>query len=197
MNLYSSMPYATNARETLRLVARRGLALGIVLIVAACASAPTKTGPTAKTPQTVPGAAGRPAAAQPVEPDEQTRKFQHAEALYLSGHLKEAAAAFEDLTRAYPNDGRIWFRYGNTEAKLGAYEEAAKAFQTALSVEPGQGPAALNLALIRLAQAQDALGVAVAGLPAQSPEGEQARGLKSQLDALVGTPVRGSAPAPH
>jgi tetratricopeptide (TPR) repeat protein len=192
MNSYLSMPYAAIAHETLALVVRRGLAVGILMTLAACASAPTKPGTTAKAPQSTPGAA-----AQPEESDERTKKFQHAEALYLSGHLKEAAAAFEELTRAYPTDGRIWFRYGNTEAKLGAYDEAAKAFQTALSVEPGQGPAALNLALIRLAQAQDALNVAVGGLPAQSPEGQQATGLKSQLDALVGTPLRSSAPPPH
>ncbi len=192
MNSYLSMSCTAAAHETPSVVVRRALALGILLTLAACASAPTKPRVAPQAQQSTSGAA-----AQPEESDERSRKFQHAEALYLSGHLKEAAAAFEELTRAYPTDGRIWFRYGNTEAKLGAYDDAAKAFQTALSVEPGQGPAALNLALIRLAQAQDALNVAVGGLPAQSPEGQQASGLKSQLDALVGTPLRGATPAPH
>jgi TolA-binding protein len=42
-------------------------------------------------------------------PDEQrNRQFQKAEALYLSGHLKEAAAAFDDLAKKYASDPRIW-----------------------------------------------------------------------------------------
>ena len=122
MNSYFSMSYKTTARETVSLVVRRGLALGILITLAACASAPTKTSTKPKAPEATPTAA-----VQPEQSDERSRKFQHAEALYLSGHLKEAAAAFEELTRAYPNDGRIWFRYGNTKAKLGAYDEAANA----------------------------------------------------------------------
>lgn len=172
--------------------------LVILMSLAACASAPAGTNSAKSAVAPVARAApARGTAAQPAESDERSRKFQHAEALYLGGHLKEAAAAFTELTRDYPQDGRIWFRYGNTQAKLGDYDEAAKAYQTALSVDSGQGPAALNLALIRLAQAQESLGAAVAGLPAQSPEGQQAQALKTQLDALVGTPLRGAPPSPH
>ncbi|HZO20865.1 MAG TPA: tetratricopeptide repeat protein [Steroidobacteraceae bacterium] len=172
--------------------ARRAASLLLLASLAACATAPAPKQAAKEASQTRPAGP-----AQSADSDQQSKKFQHAEALYLSGHLQEAAAAFEELTRAYPTDARIWFRYGNTEAKLGAYDDAAKAFQTALAVEPGQGPAALNLALIRLAQAQESLDVAIAGLPAQSPEGKQAGGLKSQLDALVGTPLKGSAPPQH
>ena len=171
---------------------RRAATLLLLASLAACASAPAPRDATKGASQS-----HSEPTAQSADSDQRSRKFQRAEALYLSGHLKEAAAAFAELTRAYPGDARIWFRYGNTEAKLGAYDDAAKAFQTALAVEPGQGPAALNLALIRLAQAQESLDVAVTGLPAQSPEGKQAGALKSQLDALVGTPLKASPQAQH
>jgi tetratricopeptide (TPR) repeat protein len=141
-------------------------------------------------------AATRPAAAaavtQPRDPDQLNRQFQHAEALYLSGHLKEAAAAFEDLTRAYPNDARVWLKYGNTLTKEGNYDNAAAAFQTAMTLDPAQGNAALNLALVRLAQAQAALDTALMRLTVDSTEHAQAEALQRQLKTLLGAPDRGA-----
>jgi tetratricopeptide (TPR) repeat protein len=127
-------------------------------------------------------------------PDEQrNRQFQKAEALYLSGHLKEAAAAFDDLAKKYANDPRIWLKYGNTLTKLGRYDDAASAFQNALNLDPTQGGAALNQALVRLAQAQAAVGEAVTRLPAGTPERTQAETLQKQLEALLGPPEQSAS----
>jgi tetratricopeptide (TPR) repeat protein len=147
------------------------------------------------------GSATRPAAAaaagpiaQPRDSDQRNRQYQHAEALYLSGRLKEAAAAFEELTHAYPNDAHVWLKYGNTLTKLGNYDNAAAAFQNALTLDPAQGNAALNLALVRLAQAQAALDTALARLPLDSTEHMQADALQRQLKTLLGAPDRGASP---
>jgi len=127
-------------------------------------------------------------------PDEQrNRQFQKAEALYLSGHLKEAAAAFDNLSKKYANDARIWLKYGNTLTKLGRYDEAASAFQSALNLDPSQGGAALNQALVLLAQAQAAVGEALTRLPAGTPEHAQAETLQRQLEALLGPPEQSSS----
>jgi tetratricopeptide (TPR) repeat protein len=127
-------------------------------------------------------------------PEEQrNRQFQKAEALYLSGHLQEAAAAFDDLAKKYANDARIWLKYGNTLTKLGRYDEAASAFQSALNLDPTQGGAALNQALVRLAQAQAAVGAALTHLPAGTPEYAQAETLQRQLEALLGPPEQSSS----
>lgn len=127
-------------------------------------------------------------------PEEQrNRQFQKAEALYLSGHLKEAASAFEDLSKKYASDARIWLKYGNTLTKLGRYDEAASAFQSALNLDPMEGGAALNQALVRLAQAQAAIGAAVTRLPVGSPERAQAETLQRQLEALLGPPEQSSS----
>jgi tetratricopeptide (TPR) repeat protein len=125
------------------------------------------------------------------DPEERNRQYQHAEALYLGGHLKEAAAAFDELSRAYPNDARIWLKYGNTLTKLGNLDNAATAFENAAAADPSQGNSSLNLALVRLEQAQAALDTARTRLTANSEEHAQADNLKRQLDSLLGTPESG------
>jgi tetratricopeptide (TPR) repeat protein len=127
------------------------------------------------------------------DPDERNRQYQHAESLYLSGHLKEAAAAFDELARAYPNDARIWLKYGNTLTKLGNLDNAATAFENAAAADPTLGNSSLNLALVRLEQAQAALDAARPRLAPDSDEHAQADNLKRQLDTLLGTPDRGAS----
>jgi len=163
---------------------QRAFAVTAYIVLAACAGVVHR-----------PAAAATPTvSAQAPDSEQHNRQFQRAEALYLSGRLKDAAAAFEQLTRAYPKDAHIWLKYGNTLTKQGSYDEAATAFQTALSLDAEQGGPALNLALVRLAQAQAALDVALARLPAQSTEHVQANSLQQQIKALLGTPERGVAP---
>jgi tetratricopeptide (TPR) repeat protein len=124
--------------------------------------------------------------------EQRNRKFQKAEALYLSGRLKDAAAAFADLSSKYPNDARIWLKYGNTLTKLGNLDGAAEAFQNAVNLDASQGNAALNLSLVRLAQAQGALDLALARLAESSPEHAQAENLQRELTTLLG--ARQTAP---
>jgi tetratricopeptide (TPR) repeat protein len=141
-----------------------------------------------------PALAAASAPAQPRDVDQRNRQYQHAEALYLSGRLKEAAAAFEELSRAYPNDARIWLKYGNTLTKQGSYDNAAVAFQKAAELDATQGNAVLNLALVRLAQAQAALDMAMARLAANSPEHMQAEALQREIKVLLGAPQPGTSP---
>jgi tetratricopeptide (TPR) repeat protein len=125
-------------------------------------------------------------AAPAMDSDARIRQMQQAEALYLSGRLKEAQAAFEELTRLYPRNAEMWFKYGNTLLKLGRYDDAATALQNALSVDPGLGKAALNLALVRLAQAQGALDSAHANLAPDSAERQRVDAIRRQLQAALG-----------
>lgn len=153
------------------------------LAIGACASAPPSRAvgqaPAAREVRA-------PSNTQPESSEQRNRQFQRAEALYLSGRLKDAAAAFQDLTRAYPNDARIWLKYGNTLTKLGSYDDAANAFQTSSTLDPSQGGAAFNLALVRIAQTRDALDVALTRLPPDSAEHTQAQALQRQVATLVG-----------
>lgn len=178
------MKLQTQMRKATLIGPVRGLLASIaVVLLGACAS-PGGRG----------GSATSDSPSAPVDREERMRQLQDAEALYLSGRYKEAQAAFEQLTRTYPRNGEMWFRYGNTLMKLGDYDNAASAMQNAIAFDPGQGRAALNLGLVRLAQAQAAFEIARARLPDASPERKQADGLQYQIQTLMGAP-HGDAPA--
>jgi len=165
------------------------IALAACHALTGCASSatrPTEPGPAATASAAAPAAA----AADPVQ---RSRAYQHAEALYLSGRYPEAAAAFEALTRANPRDAHVWLKYGNALTRQSSYDNAASAFQTALTVDPTQGGAALNLALVRLGQAQAALELAATRLPESSPEYLQAGSLQRQIKALLAAPAHGTS----
>ena len=126
--------------------------------------------------------------------EQRLREMQQAEALYLSGRFKEAESAFEQLTRTYPNNAEVWFRLGNTLMKQGRYDDAAGALQTAIALEPGNGRAALNLALCRLVQAQAAVDVARGRFAAGTPEREQSDALDRRLKSILSEPTGADAP---
>jgi len=146
-------------------------------------------------PAAKPGAEpARAAAAAPSDLEQRLRELQQAEALYLSGHFKEAQAAYEQLTGKYPNNADLWFRLGNTLMKQGRYDEAAGALQTSIGLDPGNGRAALNLALSRLVQAQSAADVARGRLAAGTPEQQQADAIDRRLRSILSDPAGGDSP---
>ena len=169
--------------------------IAVMASAAICACASTATRPAEVSAQRANANTAPPvAAAQPADVERRNRQFQQAQALYLSGRLQEAAAAFEDLTRAYPRDAHVWLKYGNTLAKQGNYDGAATAFQTALTIDAELGGAAINLAIVRLGQAQAALDIALARAASNSAEHLQAESLQRQIKALLAAPVSGGAP---
>ena len=140
-------------------------------------------------PGTQPAAQSPSAGARESNLEQRLRDLQQAEALYLSGRFKEAQAAFEQLARTYPNNAEVWFRLGNTLMKQGRYDDAAGPLQTAIGLDPGNGRAALNLALCRLAQAQAAVDVARGRFAAGTPEREQSDALDRRLKSVLSDPA--------
>jgi tetratricopeptide (TPR) repeat protein len=145
-------------------------------------------------PATRPSAQSEPTAARDSDLEQRLRELQQAEALYLSGRFKEAQAAYEQLTAKYPSNGDLWFRLGNTLMKQGRYDEAAGALQTSIGLDPGNGRAALNLALSRLAQAQSAADAARGHLAAGTPEHQQADAIDRRLRSILSNPSGGDPP---
>ena len=163
---------------------RHLLTAAVCMTLVGCATASKSSAPDTAHRQTVTQAAE--GHIRPVDTTQRNRQFQKAEALYLSGHLKEAAAAFAELASAYPTDARIWLKYGNTLTKQARYDEAADAYQKATGLDAEQGNAPLNLALVRLLQAQQSLDTAQARLAPESAEHVQADALQRQLKTLLG-----------
>jgi tetratricopeptide (TPR) repeat protein len=171
-------------KQRYRDVVRTKGAVGPMLVLAVCAA----LGACTSAPMDPSAPADAASGAQPQDHEQRLRALQQAEALYLSGHLKEAQAAFEGLTRTYPRNAEVWFRLGNTLMREGNYDDAAVALQNALSIDPGHGRAALNLALARLAQAQAAIEVAHTRLEADSPQRQQADELQRRIRTLLAAP---------
>jgi hypothetical protein len=78
--------------------------------------------------------------------------------------------------------------------KEGQYEDAATAPQTAISLHPGNGRAALNLALCRVAQAQWATGVAQTRFTSGTPEREEVDAMNRHLTSLLSGSQGAGAP---
>ena len=100
-------------------------------------------------------------------------KLKAAEDAYTRGDWTAAAQGFRALTTTYPRNGQVWFGLGAASALSGNLEEASLAFETALRIDPKDAKAAYNLSLIRLSQAEIALGTATAN-SASTPTAVQA-----------------------
>lgn len=88
--------------------------------------------------------------------------LQAAEEAYARGDWVAAAREFKAITPAYPRNGQVWFGLGAASALSGNLDEASSAFETALRIDPRDARASYNLSLIRLSQAEVALGNASA-----------------------------------
>lgn len=97
----------------------------------------------------------------PVQADAQAA-LRVAEDAYARGDWVAAAREFKALTPVYPRNGQVWFGLGAASALSGNLEEASSAFEAALRIDPRDARAAYNLSLIRLSQAEVALGTASA-----------------------------------
>ncbi len=83
-------------------------------------------------------------------------QMKRAEADYDANRWQQALDQYEQLVRAHPKNPFLLFRYGNVASRLGLYENAAQAYQTALVHDPNYVEAAFNLGLVRLLQSDAA-----------------------------------------
>ena len=93
---------------------------------------------------------------------ESQARLRAAEEAYARGDWILAAREFKALTRAYPRNPQIWFGMGAAAALSGDLDDASTAFESALRIDTRDARAAYNLSLIRLSQAEVALGTATA-----------------------------------
>lgn len=135
---------------------------------------------------------GLPSAARPVAPaavqdtlEERAAAIELADALYRAGKWPEAQGAYEKLAAQYPRNAHVWLRLGNTLARQNRLEDAAAALQNAVLVEGTNGPAAFNLGLVRLAQAQSAFDYARTRLGSQPGMRQQATVLHARVESLL------------
>lgn len=81
------------------------------------------------------------------------RNLKSADFFYSKGQLTEAEHLFLELLKKHPNYAYAWFRLGNIHARVGQLLLAEKDFQRVIEINPKNGKAWNNLALVRVKQA--------------------------------------------
>lgn len=79
-----------------------------------------------------------------------TLKRQEAYQAYHAGDFGEATVKFEQLVQEMPKDAELWFRLGNSYARVQLPQKAIEAYQNALLRDPKMEKAWYNMGLIHL-----------------------------------------------
>ncbi len=80
-------------------------------------------------------------------------KQESAVLAYGTGDDAKAEALFQGLVRTIPNDPENWLRLGNLYARSNRPEEAARAYEKSLMLNPGDARTWYNLGVVRQRQA--------------------------------------------
>lgn len=124
------------------------------------------------------GCAGHRTLPAPDHAADAVRDEQAAHLAYASGDISHAAALYESVVTAAPDDADAWFRLGNARFRLQKLDDAGLAYERAITLKPGYAQALYNLGVVRLKQAQAAL---VASARASDP----GDGLRSDSSRIV------------
>ena len=71
--------------------------------------------------------------------------FQHARVLAALGHIDQAAAIYQDMTRRFPELPEPWNNLATLYVRQGKLDQAGAALRTALQVDPDYADAQANL----------------------------------------------------
>src|SRR5260370_17517125 len=74
------------------------------------------------------------------------RRLEAAVRAHRAGRVREAAAAYDEILRSYPDNADVMQRFGAALAELGRTEEGAQWMARSLELEPDRPTALINLA---------------------------------------------------
>ena len=116
----------------------------------------------------------------------QLTQAQNGEALIAQSKWPEAAAIFEQLTRADANDASSWAALGLAYLNLGRIDDASVAYEKALAIDPKSARAIVGVARVAIARgdAKRAIAALTKGRDAGIPVLQFARN-STGYDALV------------
>lgn len=120
-----------------------------------------------------------------------------AEKAYEEGHLAEALAGYEALTRTLPDNVDFWFRLGNIQVRMEKPALAAEAYARVLRLDSGNAKAWHNLGIVRMRQAAAAFAQSARVANANAPElGRASAQMAHSLAELV-SPANQAPPKPR
>src|SRR5258708_21247694 len=74
------------------------------------------------------------------------QRLQAAVRAHRAGRVREAAAAYDEILRSYPDNADVMQRFGAALAELGRTEESAQWMARSLELEPDRPTVLINLA---------------------------------------------------
>lgn len=119
---------------------------------------------------------------------------RQADEAYQGDRNKEAVALYRSLLELMPEEPAYWYRLANTLVRMGHDDEAAIAYQQALSLEPGNARAWHNLGVVRLRQAQTSFARSVRNSESGHSVFEESLRLSAAVINLTG---QDREPRPH
>ncbi len=79
-----------------------------------------------------------------------TAEREQAFLAYEQGNFEKASQQFEILVQEIPKDAELWFKLGNSYARVQYPQKAIEAYQNALLRDPGLSKAWYNMGIIQM-----------------------------------------------
>jgi tetratricopeptide (TPR) repeat protein len=76
--------------------------------------------------------------------------LESADFFYGKGQLTESERFYNKILKRYPNFSYGWFRLGNIHTRVGQWDSAVEDYQKVIKLEPTNGKAWHNMALVRV-----------------------------------------------
>lgn len=123
-----------------------------------------------------------------------TAERQEAYLAYQDGNYSMAAEKFEDLVQEIPKDAELWFRLGNSYAKVQSPKKAVEAYENALLRNPELGKAWYNMGMIYLQAALKSFVDMESYVSENDPVGTRGRILRDSIFSLLEEPGKSHDP---
>jgi tetratricopeptide (TPR) repeat protein len=114
-----------------------------------------------------------------------TRDREVAYQAYAAGDYARAAGEFEALVHEAPADADLWFRLGNSQARLQQPGKAVDAYRNALVRDPSLAKAWYNMGLIQLQEALKSFADMQEHVRADDPAALRGKRLRDAIISLL------------
>ena len=103
---------------------------------------------------------------------------------YHEARLNDAETQFLHITKQYPEYKESWFKLGNIYARQGRLKASIRHYERAIQLDPEDGRAWYNLAIVKINESKKILSEAERVLPEKSGYIKSIKALEVQLNAL-------------
>ena len=119
------------------------------------------------------------------DPGELAVQLEQSFIAYKEGRLGDAEAMLHQILEEHPDLADGWFNLGNIYYRTGQYDAAVRAYEKTVTYDKGNGRAWYNLALTRIKQADIVLKVGVSQVKSDSPYYQRLGDFRKKLNTRL------------